>query len=78
MPVVGFLSGLSPSEAGRVVAAFRQGLGESGYVEGNNVKIEYRWADGHYDRLRTLAAELVGRGVNVIASNGRQRRGARR
>ena len=70
MPTVGFLSGRSPSEAGYAVAALRQGLGETGYVEGNNVKIEDRWADGHYDRLPALAAELVGRGVNVIAATG--------
>jgi putative tryptophan/tyrosine transport system substrate-binding protein len=70
MPVVGFLSGRSPAEAGYAVAAFRQGLGESGHVEGKNLKIEYRWADGQYDRLPALAAELVGRGVNVIAATG--------
>jgi len=70
IPVVGFLSGRSPSEAGYAVAAFRQGLVESGYIDGKNVTIEYRWADGQYERLPTLAAELVARRVNVIAATG--------
>ncbi len=70
MPIVGFLSGRSPSEASYAVAAFRQGLGESGYVDGRNVRIEYRWADGQYERLPSLAAELVARRVNVIAATG--------
>jgi hypothetical protein len=67
MPLVGFLSGRSPKEAGYAVAAFRQGLGD---IEGKNVKIEYLWADGRYDRLPALAAELAGRRVNVIAATG--------
>jgi putative tryptophan/tyrosine transport system substrate-binding protein len=70
MAVVGFLSGRSPIEAGYAVAAFRQGLGESGYVEGKNVRIEFRWADGQYDQLPSLAAELVALRVNVIAATG--------
>jgi putative ABC transport system substrate-binding protein len=55
MPVVGFLSGRSPGEAASAVDAFRQGLGEFGYIEGQNVTIEYRWAEGHYDRLHTFS-----------------------
>jgi putative ABC transport system substrate-binding protein len=57
MPVVGFLSTESPGQFGHIVAAFRQGLSETGFVEHRNVGIEYRWAEGRYDRLPTLAAE---------------------
>ena len=70
MPVVGYLSSRSPNESEAVLAAFRQGLGEAGYGVGQNVAIEYRWAEGHYDRLPALAAELVGLKVSAILAAG--------
>jgi len=68
VPVVGYLSGGSAGPFAPFLAAFRQGLRESGYVEGQNVAIEYRWAEGIYDQLPALAADLVGRKVDVIAA----------
>jgi putative tryptophan/tyrosine transport system substrate-binding protein len=72
MPVVGFLSAASrdlPTLATNL-ASFHQGLTETGYVEGQNVVGEYRWADGHFDRLPALAADLVSRRVDLIATTG--------
>ena len=69
-PIIGFLSSRSAGESAAVVAAFLQGLKEGGYVEGQNLPIEYRWAEGRYDRLPTLAAELVDRHAAVIVAVG--------
>ncbi|MFL5170456.1 MAG: ABC transporter substrate-binding protein [Microvirga sp.] len=70
LPVIGFLSGRSPGEAAAVVASFHRGLAETGHAEGRNVAVEYRWAEGRYDRLPAMAAELVERRVAVLAAVG--------
>jgi putative ABC transport system substrate-binding protein len=70
MPLIGFLSSRSPGESAGVVAAFRQGLTETGFVEGQNLTIAFRWAEGRYDRLPALAAELVSLRVAVLYSAG--------
>src|SRR3981189_1199175 len=70
MALVGYLSPPSVDVAGSRLAALRQGLSETGYVEGQNVAIEYRWAEGRYDRLPALAADLVDRHVDVITTTG--------
>src|SRR5262249_3944613 len=70
MPVIGYLSSRSPDETAHLVAAFRRGLGENGFVEGQNVTVEYRWALGQYDRLPAMALELVRLPVTVLATTG--------
>ena len=66
MPVIGYLSSRSLGDSAALVAAFRKGLGEAGFIEGQNVAIEYRWAEGQYDRLPAQAADLARQGVAVL------------
>jgi putative ABC transport system substrate-binding protein len=70
MPVVGYLDLGTPDTGASLAPAFRQGLSGTGYVDGQNVAVEYRWAEGDYDRFPPLAADLVSRKVNVIAALG--------
>src|ERR1700681_2607372 len=69
IPEIGYLNSASPGPAAPYLAAFRQGLSETGYVEGQNLAIEYRWAEGHYDRLPALAADLFDRKVDLIMAS---------
>ena len=68
--IVGFLSSASQSFSKDLITSFREGLSEAGFLDGQNVNIEYRWADGHYDRLPGLVSDLINRGVAVIAAGG--------
>jgi putative ABC transport system substrate-binding protein len=76
-PVIGFLSLRTSVDSPLLVTALRQGLRETGYVEGQNLTVEYRWAEGHYDRLPAMAADLLDHKVAVIINRRRQRSGAR-
>jgi hypothetical protein len=77
MPVIGFLASRAPGDDPHLLTAFRLGLKEAGYIEGQNVAIEYRFAENQYDRLPALAADLVRRQVTVIAANGPAARAAK-
>ena len=68
IPVIGFLSGVSAGPFAQRLAAFRKGLNETGTIEGRNVAIEYRWAEGQYDRLPALAGDLIGRRIAVLVA----------
>ena len=68
MPIVGFVTGRSPEESARLGAAFRKGLNQTGYVDGQNVMVEYRWLEDQYNRLPSLMADLVSRRVAVITT----------
>jgi putative tryptophan/tyrosine transport system substrate-binding protein len=70
MPVIGFLHSLSADRSTPLIGAFQEGLSRAAYIDGQNITIEYRWAEGHYDRLPALAAELVSRNVDVIVTGG--------
>src|SRR6476646_3736965 len=70
MPVIGYVGTASPGPSAANVAAFNRGLSETGYVEAQSVNIEYRWAEGQYDRLPALFADLVARKVDVIIAGG--------
>src|SRR5262249_52444545 len=70
VPVIGYLYASSPDGHAPILAAFRRGLNETGFIEGQNVTIEFRWAETHYDRLPELAADLVRRRVSVIVASG--------
>jgi putative ABC transport system substrate-binding protein len=78
MPVIGYLGSGSPDEFAGRLPAFRQGLSETGYIEGKNVAIEYRWAENQYDRFPALLADLVRRNVTVITRAGTGPRRARK
>ena len=70
MPMIGYLHARGPDDAGHLAAAFRRGLRDGGFVDGKDVRVEYRWASGQYDRLPGLAKELVGLPVSVLAASG--------
>src|SRR5271165_5841341 len=69
LPVVGYVNGASATVVKDLVAAFRQGLSRAGYIEGQNVTVEYRWAEGHYDRLPSMISEFVRLHVDVMVAN---------